>query len=84
MVSVAPNHVAPLFVDVLNNAGNKRELAAEGTSQRHPLGKFTMPRYQRNTQLAARETVAQIHIAQLTAVVSLIVGRDSQLEQFTF
>src|SRR5215813_1107866 len=82
LVSVAPNHIAPLLVDVLNDSGNKRKLAAERTGQCHALRKFTMPCYQRNAKFVARETVAEIQMAQLTAVVSLVVRRDSQLEQF--
>src|SRR5262245_22575843 len=82
MVSVAPNHIAPLLVDVLNDSGNKGKLAAERTRQCHALREFTMPCYQRNAKFMARETIAEIQIAQLTAVVSLVVGRDSQLEQF--
>src|SRR5215510_10009597 len=82
LVSVAPNHIAPLLVDVLNDSGNKRKLPAERTRECHALREFTMPCYQSNAKFMARETVAKIQIAQLTAVVSLVVGRDSQLEQF--
>src|SRR5262249_51264393 len=45
MVSVAPNHIASLLVDVLNDSGDERKLAAERTGQCHALREFTMPCY---------------------------------------
>ena len=57
---ISPNHVAPLVIDVLDNAANKRELTAERTSQQDALGKVTIPSHQRHTQLAPRETVTKI------------------------
>jgi len=38
--------------------------------------------YERDAQLAARETVTQIEIAQITAIVPLVVGRDAELLDF--
>src|SRR5262249_9563316 len=84
MVSIAPNYIAPLLVDVLNDSGNKRKLADKRTRECHTLREFTMPCHQSDAKFMARKTVAEIQITQLTAVVSLVVGRDSQLQQFGF
>ena len=57
---ISPNHVAPLVIDVLDNAANERELTAERTSQQDALGKVTIPSHQRHAQLAPREAVTKI------------------------
>jgi hypothetical protein len=64
----------------LNNSRDKREALHERPRQQRALGKSGAARNQCDTQLAARRAVAKIEITEVAAVVALVVGHDTQLD----
>src|SRR5687768_6533320 len=79
--ALAPDNVAALLVDVLDHAGDKWKAVMQRIRQRFALWQRLVTRHQRDTQFFARETVTEIQIAHIAAVVTLIVGRDAKLDK---
>src|SRR4029434_6774565 len=82
-IAIAPDNIAMRFIDVLYDACDKREFPLERARQLFSLGQRSMPTDQGHAHFSPGETVAQVHIAPITAVIALVIRRNAELKQLT-